>query len=109
MAVTLVKTLISNSRFSLVSVELLTGRTHQIRVHMQHRGTPILGDRVYTCKNKKFSFQKFPRQLLHARFMLFRSPFTSAEIKIKAPYPKDFLAATRALFGIEDLENRDIL
>ena len=59
-----------NGAASVVECKLQTGRTHQIRVHMQHLGCPIVGDEVYGARKalRKLpdSFTKFPRQALHA-------------------------------------------
>jgi 23S rRNA pseudouridine1911/1915/1917 synthase len=73
---------------SLVEIQLLTGRTHQIRVHLKHLGTPILGDAVYGSwsANKKF---KPPRQLLHAQHLHFIHPITQEVLNLSAPIPND--------------------
>jgi len=75
---------------SLVEVELVTGRTHQIRVNMKHRGTPVLGDAVYgsPAANQKYHTT---RQLLHAHSLEFQHPITGTTLKLTAPIPKDFL------------------
>lgn len=72
-----------------VDVQLVTGRTHQIRVHMKHVGTPILGDAVYGRAevNKKYGAV---RQLLHARSIEFTHPATGVRVKVEAPVPGDF-------------------
>lgn len=72
----------------LVKIELATGRTHQIRVHLKHHKTPILGDSLYgnASLNKKYGVH---RQLLHASCLRFKHPFTSHEIEITAPIPED--------------------
>ena len=77
---------------SLVEIELVTGRTHQIRVHMKHRGTPVLGDAVYgsPLANQKYHTT---RQLLHAHSLEFQHPTTGASLKLIAPLPKEFLIA----------------
>lgn len=80
-----------NESLSLVEIELLTGRTHQIRVHMNHLGTPVLGDAVYgsASANKKHQPK---RQLLHARQLAFNHPITGAALKLTAPIPSDLMA-----------------
>lgn len=60
-----------------------TGRTHQIRVHMQYLGTPIYGDDLYGAP------QKGERTRLHCCAVRFRQPMTRAEITIEAPVPQD--------------------
>lgn len=75
---------------TLVEVEIKTGRTHQIRVHMAHIGHPVLGDRVYggarTVKIKDISI---PRQMLHAESLSLHHPATGHPVTFTAPPPKD--------------------
>lgn len=87
-AQTFFKTLHWNDKLSLVKMIIATGRTHQIRVHMKHRGTPILGDELYgqPQTNKKYHVE---RQFLHAYIVRFTHPISNEEIEIKAPLPKD--------------------
>jgi 23S rRNA pseudouridine1911/1915/1917 synthase len=82
------KLLGKNEQLSLVDIQLLTGRTHQIRVHMKHVGTPILGDVVYgsTSANKKHAPM---RQMLHAHQLEFVHPITLCPIHLTAPIPAD--------------------
>ena len=89
-AKSLCRTLAYNDPLSLVEIKLITGRTHQIRVHLKFRGTPVLGDPVYgsLSANKKFQVE---RQLLHAHRLSFSHPITGANIQICAPLPNDFL------------------
>ncbi len=74
---------------SLVDIHLITGRTHQIRVHLKHVGTPVLGDPVYgrDSINTKYGIQ---RQMLHAKTLAFVHPMTGAPLAFEAPLPKDF-------------------
>lgn len=83
-----VSKLFTNGSLSIVKVILATGRTHQIRVHLQHLGTPILGDIVYgnSQANKKYGVC---RQMLHARFVRLTHPITGEEIHLEAPLPGD--------------------
>jgi len=80
----------TKEHLSLVEVELVTGRTHQIRVHMKHRGTPVLGDAVYgsLAANQKYGAD---RQLLHARSVKFAHPITGIALEISAPVPPEIL------------------
>lgn len=77
---------------SLLEVEIMTGRTHQIRVHMAALGHPIIGDGVYGNRsiNKLFE-RKFSlmRQFLHAREIEFVSPATKKEVKVESPLASD--------------------
>lgn len=90
------RVLSKNESLSLVEVELLTGRTHQIRVHMKHLGNPVLGDTVYGSVNANKKFNP-PRQLLHAHRLEFIHPITSCPMNICASIPGDILSHTKAL------------
>ncbi len=92
-AITLWKCLGSNKGVSLVLCEPITGRTHQIRVHLKELGYPILGDYQYG-KTFKLPFQP-RRHLLHARKISFPHPKTGALIEVTAPIPQDFLEALK--------------
>jgi 23S rRNA pseudouridine1911/1915/1917 synthase len=83
---------------SLLHVELETGRTHQIRVHMTHIGYPILGDKLYGKRAKLpkgaseeliSRLQKFPRQALHAKELKFAHPITGELLEFSASIPED--------------------
>lgn len=91
-AKTFCKVLAQNDSLSFVELQLLTGRTHQLRVHLQHIGTPILGDETYgnDSINKKFSTK---RQLLHAHYINFFHPITQQNLSIIAPIPEDLAKA----------------
>jgi RluA family pseudouridine synthase len=94
-AVTLWKREAVGKAASLVLCEPITGRTHQIRVHMSEMGHPVLGDLQY---GKSFTCHFQPaRHLLHALSIRFVHPLTQKEIEIKAPLPEDFIAAQKAL------------
>jgi 23S rRNA pseudouridine1911/1915/1917 synthase len=90
-ALTLCKTLAFDGKISLVSIDLATGRTHQIRVHLQHYGTPILGDALYgnTAANERYGAK---RQWLHAHRLEFKHPITGINLVIEAPIPDDMKA-----------------
>lgn len=82
------RTLSSYQGHSMAEIELITGRTHQIRVHLKHVGTPILGDVLYgnTSINKKFGLE---RQMLHAERVSFSHPISGIPLNITAPIPAD--------------------
>ena len=84
-AITNYEVLDKNDKFSLVRVNIETGRTHQIRVHMKYLGYPILGDSVYGKESKSVK-----RQMLHAYKLEFMHPVTGKEMIIKSEIPKDF-------------------
>jgi 23S rRNA pseudouridine1911/1915/1917 synthase len=82
--------------FSIVRCRLITGRTHQIRVHLSAKGWPIVGDAAYGGTAAE---PKFPRQALHSWRVAFRQPRTGRELVIEAPLPADMrdLAASIGL------------
>lgn len=73
-----------NEKYSLVRLNLKTGRTHQIRVHLSHFFFPIIGDSVYGRKDE------FPRQMLHAYELSFIHPITKKSINVIGEFHKDF-------------------
>lgn len=72
---------------SLVELNLETGRTNQIRVHMQSIGHPIIGDRKYGHGNE---YSPIDRLCLHARTLEFIHPMTEKKARFEAPLPKEF-------------------
>ena len=68
---------------NLIECKLETGRTHQIRVHLSSKGSPIVGDEIYG------GGKLLPRQALHARSLSFVHPFTNEQITLTAPLPED--------------------
>lgn len=84
---TLFRVLERYNRASLLRVEILTGRTHQIRIHLSDQGYPVVGDKVYG----KPAGVGFRRQALHAERIDFKHPVSKAKMKIVAPIPKDML------------------
>jgi 23S rRNA pseudouridine1911/1915/1917 synthase len=89
---------------ALLSCRLLTGRTHQIRVHLQSEGMPIVGDPLYGEPRWKglhdpdlaAACRNFPRQALHARRLCFPHPVTGATVEVVAPVPEDLAGLLRA-------------
>lgn len=77
--------LMSSKDQSYLSLEPITGRTHQIRVHLQSIGHPILGDAQYGSENI-FKYHA-PRLMLHAKKISFKHPFLNKKIEIIAPVP----------------------
>lgn len=89
----------SNARASVLEARPLTGRTHQIRLHLRELGHPLAGDRVYaTGVVEDIALRKLPRQMLHAKQLVWRDP-AGQMIDIKAPLPDDF-RRTLASFGL---------
>lgn len=88
--------------FSLLELQLETGRTHQIRIHMQHAGYPVFGDPQYGGRNRQLGpltssqrkfvaelFQIINRQALHAGILGFIHPITGATLRFESDFPKD--------------------
>lgn len=82
--------------FSLVKCQLETGRTHQIRVHMQHIGHPIVGDPLYGPMQCKL---KHEGQLLHAASLGLTHPITGEFMRFEAPLPDYFEKILKTLEG----------
>ena len=85
---------------TLVKVRIITGRTHQIRVHFASVGNPVLGDRTYGRKTAIVLGEKtvgFPRQMLHAYSLKLRHPSDGRPIEFIAPIPGDMERAIREL------------
>lgn len=71
-----------------LEVELATGRTHQIRIHLAEIGCPLLGEQVY-ARNPDA-----PRQALHAAYLAFPHPVTGEPMRFESPWPKDLKLVT---------------
>ena len=84
-AITHYTTIANNQDYSLLEVSLETGRKHQIRVHLQDIGHPVVGDVKYGLKDKKFE-----RMALHARSIAFNHPHSGKRMFFEAPVPKFF-------------------
>ena len=85
-------------RAALLECKLLTGRTHQIRVHLAHSGHPLIGDPVYGTRAGRMMARsgpigamicRFPRQALHARLLGFVHPATGERLDFQSPLPAD--------------------
>ena len=85
-AVTEWKVLEERRGATLLDVRILTGRTHQIRVHMRHIGHPVCGDPIYGQPRGL----KVPRLMLHARSLRFPHPRTGEPMYFEAPVPPEF-------------------
>jgi 23S rRNA pseudouridine1911/1915/1917 synthase len=85
----------SDKSASLVRVRILTGRTHQIRVHMAALGHPLLGDAVYA---DAATAARAPRQMLHSWRLAFLHPQRQEEMSFTVPPPCDFLKVLDELF-----------
>lgn len=85
-------------RFSLLEVELVTGRTHQIRVHLAYIGYPVAGDQVYGRRSGETPLN-LSRQFLHAHHLLFSHPMTGEMMDFYDPLPPDLQSVLGKLRG----------
>jgi 23S rRNA pseudouridine955/2504/2580 synthase len=92
--------------FSLVEVELKTGRTHQIRVHLAHLGFPLAGDDRYGdfALNRELQKAGLKRMFLHAAHLRFAHPLSDACVELSAPLPPEL---RQFLARLEQHENRE--
>ncbi len=87
-AITHIEVLKKGSKHSLLTVRPVTGRTHQIRIHLLDSGAPILGDIMYF----KDGSELYDRLFLHAYKLRIRHPSTKFMLEVEAPLPKEFEA-----------------
>ncbi len=111
------------ARFDIVDLlrlELHTGRTHQIRVHLEHIGHPVLGDPVYTGggsrrlsgsarRTGELLERATPRQALHAAALAFRHPVSGAPLEFQAEWPADLRDALLFAGGEELVARHHLL
>ena len=91
-AITCYRVLTAKEGHSVTAFRLLTGRTHQIRVHMAYKGWPLEGDEFYGHGSPRIS-----RQALHCAWVAFPHPLTGKRIEISAPLPPDMEELLRQL------------
>lgn len=84
-AVTHIKVLNRYDNYTLLQINIETGRTHQIRVHLSHIGYPVIGDCTYSNGKNEFGVIG---QCLHAKCLEFKHPITNKEMKLEAPLPE---------------------
>ena len=86
---------------TLMEAQIHTGRTHQVRVHFQFIGHPLVGDITYGARQnarlKELTNYAAPRVMLHAKELSFTHPARKKIMKFDAPLPADFKAALKAL------------
>src|ERR1700722_6937880 len=86
---------------TLMQAQIHTGRTHQVRVHFQFIGHPLVGDETYGARHnarlKELTNYAAPRVMLHAKELSFVHPGTKKTLKFDAPLPADFKQALKAL------------
>jgi len=96
-AVTRYRTLAVSDTASLVEIDLLTGRTHQIRAHFSEAGHPLMGDERYGGPINSCG-HPVARQLLHAASLAFKHPLSGCPLEFTAPLPADMAFFVRTLF-----------
>ena len=89
----------NTSKVSLLEVELETGRTHQIRVHLSSIGNPVVGDEIYGGNRKSFTLR---RQFLHAHKLRFEHPRDGSVCEFESPLPKEL---KDVLVTLDEVEN----
>ena len=80
--------------YTLLEVNIETGRTHQIRVHLSEIGYPVVGDEVYSNGKNPFGVHG---QLLHAKRLEFKHPITGENLTLEAEVPQEFLNILKGL------------
>ena len=85
-------------QFSYIECEIMTGRTHQIRVHLSSAGHPLAGDTTYGYKADNGK-EAISRVMLHAHKLSFEHPGTCQKMEFSAPLPTDFLQCLKRLEG----------
>lgn len=104
-SISLVRIVKSYDRFTLLDVTIKTGRTHQIRVHLQSSGHPIVGDDKYgdfalnhaLARGESVPGVRFERMFLHARRLAFDHPATGERMELAAPLPVECVQLINAL------------
>lgn len=106
----------SFKHFTQIKLQLETGRTHQIRVHMHHLGHTLVGDPLYGNPHRIAShihnelkpfIRGFPRQALHAKKLEFIHPITQKSISVSAPPPNDLITLIDELHSWDNIDPYD--
>ena len=99
-AITRYKVLKRFKNYTYIECELLTGRTHQIRVHLKDMGYPLLGDLTYGKVDR--NFKELDGQILHAYYLEMNHPTTNERIKFKTDVPEYFKKILNDLEGFDE-------
>ncbi len=101
-AVTTYKIMKKFDSWALLKVKIMTGRTHQIRVHMRHIGYPIVGDKIYGVR-PIHPLEWVDRQMLHAAVLELYHPITGKSMNFVAPLAEDFKNALKKLASFREV------
>lgn len=110
-ALSFVDTLAFDGKLSVAQVRIETGRTHQIRVHLQDRTTPVYGDDVYglTDWNKRLAkSQQIQRPLLHAFRLEINHPVTGKKMIFRAPMADDMMKVATGTWPDGNIDRPDL-
>lgn len=88
---------------TFIDLKMGTGRTHQIRVHMNYIGHPVLGDKEYGKRKARLTGIDIPRHMLHAHKLGFMHPVTGEWLEFTAPMPQDMEKLLNVLKGDQNL------
>ncbi len=103
-ALTYYEVIKSFDSWALLKLKIMTGRTHQIRVHMKYMGYPVVGDKVYGVRpSHPLGWVK--RQMLHAAMLELYHPITGEPMKFVAPLAEDFKKALRELVTFKEVKH----
>ena len=110
-ALSYVDTLAFSGKLSVAEVRIETGRTHQIRVHLQDRTTPIYGDEVYgfgDWNKRLLQSQGIQRPLLHAFKLELKNPFNGKKMIFRAPMAQDMVEVAIGIWPLGPQERKDL-
>lgn len=102
MSVTHYAVIACSDAYSLLRFTLATGRTHQIRVHMSHMGSPLVGDWLYGVEDRSV----IERPALHSERLDFVHPLTGQSLSISAPMPADIRRLTEGMVDVADFNGK---
>ncbi|MCF7838941.1 MAG: RluA family pseudouridine synthase [Candidatus Marinimicrobia bacterium] len=96
-ACTRARVLAAGDNAAHLQLDLRTGRTHQIRIHLEQIGHPVLGDKQYLTGKLDPRWRALPRHMLHAERLVFPQPDGNGRVVVRAPLPPDFRQAMKRL------------
>ncbi len=105
----IVRLIQAGQAYSLLDVELKTGRTHQIRVHLSHLGFPLCGDDKYGdfAENKQLRQNMLKRMFLHASNLTLKHPLTGEVLRFESPLPIELRKAAETMLQLPNPVSRE--